>query len=48
MKERIQTFDSTYLRLLNPHIYKVSVTDRLFNLKVSLINAFFKQKLSQG
>jgi nicotinate phosphoribosyltransferase len=48
MKERIQVFDSTYLRLLNPHIYKVSITDRLFDLKVSLINAFFKQKLSQG
>jgi nicotinate phosphoribosyltransferase len=48
MKERIQTFDSTYLRLLNPHIYKVSITDRLYDLKVSLINAFFQQRPSQA
>jgi len=48
MKERIQTFDSTYLRLLNPHIYKVSITDTLFNLKVSLIDAFFQQRPSQA
>jgi len=48
MKERIQSFDPTYLRLLNPHIYKVSITDDLYNLKVSLINAFLKQKLSRN
>jgi nicotinate phosphoribosyltransferase len=48
MKERIKSFDSTYLRLLNPHIYKVSITDRLYDLKVSLINAFLKQKLSRS
>jgi nicotinate phosphoribosyltransferase len=48
MKERIKSFDSTYLRLLNPHIYKVSITDRLYDLKVSLINAFLKQKLSKS
>lgn len=47
MKERMQTFDATYLRLLNPHIYKVSITDRLFNLKVSLIEAFFQQRPSE-
>lgn len=44
MKERIQGFDPTYLRLLNPHIYKVSITDALFNLKVSLINSFIKKR----
>jgi nicotinate phosphoribosyltransferase len=48
MKERIQTFDSTYLRLLNPHIYKVSITDRLYDLKVYLINSFLKHKLSRN
>lgn len=47
MKERMQTFDATYLRLLNPHIYKVSITDRLFSLKVSLIEAFFQQRPSE-
>ncbi len=47
MKERIQAFDPTYLRLLNPHIYKVSISDRLYDLKVSLINAFFKQRLAK-
>jgi len=47
MKERMQTFDATYLRLLNPHIYKVSITDRLFNLKVSLIETFFQQRPSE-
>ncbi|MCL2211171.1 MAG: nicotinate phosphoribosyltransferase [Treponema sp.] len=33
----LETFDSTYKRLLNPHIYKVSVTDRLRALKLELI-----------
>ncbi|MCL2043870.1 MAG: nicotinate phosphoribosyltransferase [Treponema sp.] len=31
------TFDSTYKRLLNPHIYKVSVTEKLRDLKLGLI-----------
>jgi len=33
----LETFDSTYKRLLNPHIYKVSITDRLRALKLELI-----------
>jgi nicotinate phosphoribosyltransferase len=33
----LETFDSTYKRLLNPHIYKVSVTEKLRNLKLDLI-----------
>jgi len=48
MKERIEAFDSTYLRLLNPHIYKVSITDKLYDLKVFLINSFLKHKLSRN
>jgi len=41
IKERVlndlESFDSTYKRLLNPHIYKVSVTDKLRALKLELI-----------
>jgi len=33
----LECFDSTYKRLLNPHIYKVSITDRLRALKLELI-----------
>jgi nicotinate phosphoribosyltransferase len=34
----LECFDSTYKRLLNPHVYKVSVTDKLRDLKLELIN----------
>jgi nicotinate phosphoribosyltransferase len=33
----LESFDSTYKRLLNPHIYKVSITDKLRTLKLELI-----------
>jgi nicotinate phosphoribosyltransferase len=33
----LDNFDSTYKRLLNPHIYKVSVTDKLRSLKLELL-----------
>ena len=33
----IENFDSTYKRLLNPHVYKVSITERLRDLKLELI-----------
>lgn len=33
----LERFDSTYKRLLNPHIYKVSITERLRRLKLDLI-----------
>jgi nicotinate phosphoribosyltransferase len=32
-----EDFDSTYKRLLNPHVYKVSITEKLRNLKLDLI-----------
>ncbi|MDR0457068.1 MAG: nicotinate phosphoribosyltransferase [Treponema sp.] len=35
----LETFDSTYKRLLNPHVYKVSVTEKLRDLKLELINS---------
>jgi len=33
----LESFDSTYKRLLNPHVYKVSITDKLRSLKLELI-----------
>jgi nicotinate phosphoribosyltransferase len=35
----IETFDSTYKRLLKPHIYKVSITEKLRALKLNLIES---------
>ena len=33
------TFDNTYKRLLNPHVYKVSITERLRDIKLNLIKS---------
>jgi len=33
----LDTFDSTYKRRLNPHVYKVSITEKLRDLKLELI-----------
>jgi nicotinate phosphoribosyltransferase len=38
--ENLESLDSTYKRLLNPHIYKVSVSSRLRDLKLELINNY--------
>ncbi|MDR2717629.1 MAG: nicotinate phosphoribosyltransferase [Treponema sp.] len=35
----LETFDSTYKRLLNPHVYKVSITEKLRDLKLELITS---------
>ncbi|QQO07421.1 nicotinate phosphoribosyltransferase [Breznakiella homolactica] len=37
VKAGLEIFDSSYKRMLNPHIYKVSVTARLRDLKLDLI-----------
>lgn len=37
MKEQLKTFDTSYQRILNPHIYKVSLTKKLKDLKEELI-----------
>jgi nicotinate phosphoribosyltransferase len=37
--EELESLDSTHKRLLNPHIYKVSVTPRLRALKLDLIKS---------
>jgi len=35
----LETFDSSYKRLLNPHVYKVSITEKLRELKLELITS---------
>jgi nicotinate phosphoribosyltransferase len=39
----INSLDGTYRRLLNPHIYKVSLSDNLKNLKTKLMKEAVKQ-----
>jgi len=35
------TFDPSYKRLLNPHVYKVSISEKLYNAKLNLIKKYF-------
>lgn len=39
-KKQLLSLDPTYKRLLNPHVYKVSLTDKLFQLKMDMIRRF--------
>lgn len=39
---QLETFHGSYKRLLNPHIYKVSITEELKNLKLKFIKARIK------
>ena len=39
MMEQMETFDGSYKRILNPHIYKVSLSEGLRNMKLDFINA---------
>ncbi len=41
--EQLSQIDSSHLRFLNPHIYKVSLTQRLKDLKVALIQKHEKE-----
>jgi nicotinate phosphoribosyltransferase len=41
---RIDSFDTTYMRQLNPHIYKVSISDKLKDLKLGLLKKYLKKK----
>ncbi len=36
---RLEAFDSTYLRILNPHVYKVSLSSGLRDLKLRMIES---------
>ncbi|MDR2597796.1 MAG: nicotinate phosphoribosyltransferase [Treponema sp.] len=40
----LESFDSTYKRLLNPHIYKVSITENLRTLKLEIIEKHLGSK----
>ena len=40
VRDGLDHLDGSYKRLLNPHVYKVSVTERLRDLKISLINEY--------
>jgi nicotinate phosphoribosyltransferase len=39
-EDGLDSFDQSYKRILNPHIYKVSVTERLRTLKLELIKSY--------
>ena len=39
MMEEIETLDPSFKRILNPHIYKVSMTEKLKDLKLAFIKA---------
>jgi nicotinate phosphoribosyltransferase len=41
VKSDLDIFDDSYKRILNPHIYKVSVTERLRTLKLGMIKNYF-------
>jgi nicotinate phosphoribosyltransferase len=40
VRRELESLDQSYKRILNPHIYKVSVTEQLRNLKLDLIKNF--------
>lgn len=42
MQDQLATFDESYKRILNPHIYKVSITEELKNLKMKFIEENIK------
>ncbi|MEE1166961.1 MAG: nicotinate phosphoribosyltransferase [Treponema sp.] len=42
MQKQLATFDESYKRILNPHIYKVSITEKLKDLKVEFITKNIK------
>jgi nicotinate phosphoribosyltransferase len=39
----LDSFDASYKRILNPHVYKVSITENLRNLKLELINSRYAE-----
>jgi nicotinate phosphoribosyltransferase len=42
MKEQLKTFDASFQRILNPHIYKIALTNELKELKKKLIEERIK------
>ena len=39
----LQCFNETEKRLINPHIYKVDISDELYDLKMGLVNNLIKE-----
>ena len=42
LRAQLETLDASYKRIINPHIYKVSLTEELKNLKVEFIKKNIK------
>ena len=42
MQKQLETFDESYKRILNPHIYKVSISQELKDLKMKFIQENIK------
>jgi nicotinate phosphoribosyltransferase len=42
LRGRFEGFDTSYLRLLNPHVYKVSISSALRDLKLRFIGSYIK------
>ena len=42
MQKQLESFDASYKRILNPHIYKVSLTEAMKELKMEFIKARIK------
>jgi nicotinate phosphoribosyltransferase len=42
-RREVDSLDDTYIRLLNPHVYKVSLSDRLKEMKTSMIRSIRKE-----
>ena len=42
VKKQLAYLDATYKRILNPHIYKVSITEKLKDLKLQFISERIK------
>lgn len=40
VRSGLESFDNSYKRFLNPHVYKVSITERLRSLKLELIKNY--------
>jgi nicotinate phosphoribosyltransferase len=41
-KNNLQTLDDTYKRIINPHVYKVSLSEMLKDLKFGMIAEYEK------
>lgn len=46
MQKQLASFDESYKRILNPHIYKVSMTEELKNLKLKFLEENIKREES--